>query len=227
MDELESKIIEILKHGTPLRAVKIAAMLGVERREVNHYLFSSLKHLVVQDSDYRWSLKTNQIGNTQHSPTQPRTPQTQSSKPVRRDNLYNFTKKEIQQDVQLQPQTPQTRSSRPVRQSDPYEVVKRELAQASSEEKVKILENAFRQEQFTKLEDEQINALQSILEQAKREVNIANTAYKQGKLSSWRNKPLVITAVVSISLALGTLVVMTQLKSNQIYQPTQTIPKSR
>ncbi len=55
MDELESKIVEILKRGTPVRAVKIADMLGVERREVNHYLYSSLKHLLVQDSNYRWS----------------------------------------------------------------------------------------------------------------------------------------------------------------------------
>lgn len=29
MDNLKSKIIEILKRGTPLRAVKIADMLGV------------------------------------------------------------------------------------------------------------------------------------------------------------------------------------------------------
>lgn len=37
MDKLDSKILEILKQGTPLRAIKIAQMLGVERREVNHY----------------------------------------------------------------------------------------------------------------------------------------------------------------------------------------------
>ncbi|WP_292827909.1 hypothetical protein [Nostoc sp. JL33] len=51
MDSLESKIVEILKRGTPLRAVKIADMLGVEKREVNHYLYSSLKNMVVQDSE--------------------------------------------------------------------------------------------------------------------------------------------------------------------------------
>lgn len=195
MDELESKIIKVLKRCTPLRAIEIARTLGVERREVNHYLYSSLKHLVSQDSDYRCSLKMNQIGNTQHPLSQPRIPQTQSS--------------------------------RLIKQSNPYEVVKRELAQASSEKKIKSLENVFRQDQYTELEDEQLNALQSILEQAKREVSIANTAYNQGKLSSWRNKPLIIAAVVSISLALGTLIIMTQLKSNQIYQPTQTISKSR
>nr|MBW4450945.1 hypothetical protein [Spirirestis rafaelensis WJT71-NPBG6] len=90
MDELESKIVEILKRGTPLRAVKIADMLGVERREVNHYLYSSLKHLVVQDSDYRWSFKTNQRSNIENLPTQPRTPKTQSSQPARQENLYSF-----------------------------------------------------------------------------------------------------------------------------------------
>lgn len=44
MDSLESKIVEILKRGTPIRAVKIAEILGVERREVNHYLYSSMKN---------------------------------------------------------------------------------------------------------------------------------------------------------------------------------------
>lgn len=48
MDSLESKIVEILKRGTPIRAVKIPEMLGVERREVNHYLYSSLKNMVSQ-----------------------------------------------------------------------------------------------------------------------------------------------------------------------------------
>lgn len=194
MDTLESKIIEILKSGTPLRAVQIAATLGVERREVNHYLYSSLKHLVIQDSDYRWSLKINQIDNTQHHTVQPQTPQTQSSIPFKQDN--------------------------------PYKVIKKELEQASSEEKVKILDNAFRQDRFTELEDEQISALYSILEQAKREVNLANHAYKQGKISSRKNNPVVI-AVVSIALALGTLLVITQLKSNQINQPTPPILESR
>lgn len=193
-DNLESKIIKILRHETPLRAIEIARMLGVERREVNHYLYSSLKHLVIQNSDYRWSLKTNQISNKQYRPVEPRTPQAQSSIPVRQDN--------------------------------PYKVIRKDLEQASSEEKVKILENAFRQDRFTELEDEQINALYSVLEQAKREVSIANHAYTQGKLNSRKNKPLVIT-VVSLGLALGTLLVLTQLKSNQIHQPTPTVPQSR
>lgn len=251
MDSLESKIVEILKRGTPLRAVKIADMLGVEKREVNHYLYSSLKNMVVQDSDYKWSLKIKEIGNNQRIPTQPSKPQNQSSKPVTQKNVYSFTKKEIRQDPPIQPPIPpnqssqpvkheklekfhqqhfqpnsQTPSSQPVKESNPYEVVKRELAQVSSEEKVKILENAFRQDRYAELEDEQINALQSILEEARREVNIANRAYTQGKLSFWKTNSLAI-AVVSIALTLGTFFMISQLRSNSTYQPTPTIPQNR
>ncbi|MBN3949897.1 MAG: hypothetical protein HWQ38_26885 [Nostoc sp. NMS7] len=225
MDKVESKIVEILKSGTPVRAVKIAEMLGVERREVNHYLYSSLKNMVIQDSEYKWSLKTNEIGNNQRIPTQPRIPENQSSKPVTQNNVYSFTKKNIRQDTPIQPNSP-TPSSQPVKQSNPYEVVRRELAQVSSEEKVKILENAFRQDRFTKLEDEQINALQSILEEARREVNILNRAYTQGKLSFWKTNSLAI-AVLSIALTLGTFFMINQLRSNSTYQPTPTIPQNR
>jgi len=226
MDSLESKILEILKRGTPLRAAKIADMLGVERREVNHYLYSSLKQQVVQDTDYKWSLKTNQIGNNQRIPTQPAKPQTQSSVPTRQDTSYRFTKKDIQQDNLVKPPIIPTPSRQPIRQSNPYEIVRRELAQVSSEEKINIIENAFRQDKFAKLEDEQINALQSILEEARREVNITNTAYKQGKLSFWKNNSVAI-ALVTAALTLGTITVIAQLRSNSVYQPTPTLPQSR
>ncbi|MBN3963388.1 hypothetical protein [Nostoc sp. NMS8] len=251
MDSLESKIFEILKRGTPLRAVKIADILGVEKREVNHYLYSSLKNMVVQDSDYKWSLKKNEIGNNQRIPTQPQIPQNQSSKPITQNNVYSFTKKEIRQDTPIQPPirpnqssepvkhekldqfrqqhfqpNSQAPSSQPIKQSNPYEVVKREVAQLSSEEKVKIIENAFKQDRYAELEDEQINALQSILEEARREVNITNTAYTQGKLSFWKTNSLAI-ALVSIALTLGTLFLITQLTSNLTYQLTPTIPQNR
>ncbi|NJM74062.1 MAG: hypothetical protein HC862_30420 [Scytonema sp. RU_4_4] len=254
MDNLESKIIDILKCGTPLRAVHIANRLGVERREINHYLYSSLKHLVVQDTDYRWSLKTNKVSNTQRPSTQSPTSHTKSSQPVRQNHLYSFTKQEIKQDAPLQvpnsqtqssqpakyeslqrfyekhfqqngqPQQPSaspTQSSQPVRKTHPYEVLKRELAQASPEEKVQILENAFRQEQFRELEDEDINALQSILEQSRREIDIAKTAYTQGKLSTRKNHPIMIAAL-SIALTLGTLFLLSQLIPKSTNQPTPT-----
>ncbi|MFN6539375.1 MAG: hypothetical protein RM021_023900 [Nostoc sp. EkiNYC01] len=247
MDSLESKIVEILKRGTPLRAIKIAEMLGIERREVNHYLYSSLKNMVVQDSDYKWSLKTNEIGNNQRIPTKPRTPQNQSSKPVTQNNGYSFTKKEIRQDPPIVPNqssqpvkheklekfyqqhfqlNSQTPSSQPLKQTNPYEVVRKELAQVSSEEKVKILENAFRQDRYAELEDEQINALQSILEEARREVNIANMAYTQGKLSFWKTNSLAI-AVISIALTISTFLLISQLISNSNYQPTPTLPQNK
>ncbi|MEH2096498.1 hypothetical protein [Nostoc sp.] len=251
MDSLESKIVEVLKGGTPLRAVKIADMLGVEKREVNHYLYSSLKNMVVQDSDYKWSLKTNKIGNNQRIPTPPQTPQNQSAKPVTQNNVYSFTKKDIRQDTPIQPPilpnqssqpikheklekfyqqnfqpNSQNPSSQPVKQTNPYEVVKGELSQVSSEEKVKIIENAFRQDRYAELEDEQINALQSILEEARRGVSITNRAYGQGKLSFWKTNSLAI-ALVSIALTLATFFVISQLRSNSTYQPTPTIPQNR
>jgi hypothetical protein len=259
MDDLESKIVEILKQGTPLRAIHIANKLGVERREVNHYLYSSLKSVVVQDSEYKWSLKTNQIIKTARPSTQAPTSQTQSSQPPRQNNLYSFTKQEIKQDSSLQPPKPQAKSSQPakhenlqkfyekhfqqnaqpqkpptpqtqplqpVKQTNPYEVIKRELAQASPEEKVKILENTFRQEQFRELNDKEINALQLILEQAKREVHIANTAYTKGKLSIRTTHPIVIAAL-SIGLTLATLFLVSQFIPKLTEQPNQTIPQSR
>jgi len=139
--------------------------------------------------------------------------------PAKYEKLERFSQKHFE------PKSP-TPSSQPVKQSNPFEVVRRELAQVSSEQKVKILENAFRQDRFSELEDEQINALQSILEAAKREVNIANIAYTQGKLSSWKANRLAI-AVVSITLAFTTFFVINQLRSNSTYQPTPTIPQNR
>ncbi|BAZ52269.1 hypothetical protein NIES4103_49290 [Nostoc sp. NIES-4103] len=182
--------------------------------------------MVVQDSDYRWSLKTNQIGTNQRLPTQPQKPQNQSSIPTKQNSSYRFTKTEIQQDIPIKPRSSSPTTPQPIPQSNPYEVVKRELAQVSSEEKVKILENAFRQDRFAELEDEQINALQSILEEAKREVNITNTAYNQGRLSIWKNNYIAI-AVISIALAMSGFFIINQLKSNSTNQPTPTIPQNR
>ncbi|MBD2778584.1 hypothetical protein [Iningainema tapete] len=214
MDKLESKILEILKQGTPIRAIQIAALLGVEIREVNRYLYSSLKHLVVQDTEYKWSLRSRQSF----------TPNTQSPQFVKQSTEYRLNKKDIPQNYSFQPSTNQNKLLKPLKQNDPYEVVKREFARVPSKEKIQIIESAFRQDKFAELEDEQINALQSVLEQAKREVSIANTAYLQGKLSS-RKTYLVAIAAASITL-IGTLFVLDQVKPNSTSQPTPTIPLS-
>lgn len=227
MDKLESKILEILKRGTPLRAVKIAEMLGVERREVNHYLYSSLKDLVSQDSDYKWSLKANQrIGNHKPIRTQPvNTPQN-SSVPIQRDTSYRFVRNEIKQDTPVPPSITPITPSQPIKQSNPYEIVRKELAQVSPQEKIKIIETAFKQDKFSKLDDEQINALQSILEQARHEVSIANTAYKQGKLSFWKNNYVAI-ALITTTLAVGTIFVVIQVQSPSNYQPIPSLPQTK
>jgi hypothetical protein len=57
MNEIESGIINVLKQDVPLRAREIAKALRVTRREVNHYLYTSLKGLVIQDKQCKWRLK--------------------------------------------------------------------------------------------------------------------------------------------------------------------------
>lgn len=57
MNEIESGIINVLKQGVPLRAREIAKALRATRREVNHYLYTSLKVLVIQDKQCKWRLK--------------------------------------------------------------------------------------------------------------------------------------------------------------------------
>ncbi len=226
MDDLESKIIEVLQRGTPLRAIDIAKMLGVERREINHYLYSSLKYRVVQDNDYKWSLKVSNKSNTENSSNQSPTSQAKTSHTTKQESIYRYTKKDISRNEQIKPSIPHSQSSQPLRQTNPYEIIKRELAQASPEEKVKILENAFRQELFNKLEDIEINALQSILEQSKREISITNTAYQQGKLSV-RKINIIAIASVCVALTLGILFAISQFTSKPIYQPSPTTPENR
>jgi hypothetical protein len=58
MNQTESGIINVLKQGALLRAGDIAKALSISRREVNHYLYTSLNRLVIQDSQYRWTLKS-------------------------------------------------------------------------------------------------------------------------------------------------------------------------
>jgi predicted transcriptional regulator len=58
MNKVESGIISVLRQGVPLRARAIAKVLGVSRREVNHYLYTSLQALVIRDQQYRWMLKS-------------------------------------------------------------------------------------------------------------------------------------------------------------------------
>lgn len=57
MDDIEVAIIKVLKKGIPVRARRIATAIGSTRKEVNQYLYTSLRELVSRDIYYRWSLK--------------------------------------------------------------------------------------------------------------------------------------------------------------------------
>lgn len=197
MKNLEAKIVEMLKQGTPLRAIDIAKRLGVERREVNHYLYSSLKKSVVQDSNYRWLLKTNST----------------------KEHKYTHSKEQVKQDMKSTNTFEYSRSNKRV---NPYNILTEAISGASPQEKIKILENAFAQEKFQKLEDEEINALQTILEESRRELELANAAYTQGKLSVHRNNIFVLIAI-SIAIAAGTFFVTNQFQPNTNRQPNPTI----
>ncbi len=56
MDYLVEQIIEILKRENNLKARVIAKELGVERKVVNHYLYSNIGKKFVRNANYEWSL---------------------------------------------------------------------------------------------------------------------------------------------------------------------------
>jgi len=58
MNKIESAIINMLKQGVPLRSRDIARALNVTRKEVNYYLYTSLRTSVIQDQQYRWTIKS-------------------------------------------------------------------------------------------------------------------------------------------------------------------------
>ncbi len=140
------------------------------------------------------------------------------------NTVYSYSKQEIKQDDSSIIKSDYSVTPQLINQPTPDEIVRREISHASPEEKVKILETAFRQDRFRELEDEQINALQSILEQSRREVNLANSAYTQGKLSN-RKTNVFIVAAVFIAIATGSFFVVTH-QATLNHQPNPTIPSN-
>lgn len=57
--DIHSRITEHLKKAGPSKAADIARTLDIDRREVNSALYRGLTNTVVQDSQYRWNLRTN------------------------------------------------------------------------------------------------------------------------------------------------------------------------
>ena len=54
MNELEQKIINIIKNEPGQKAKDIAKQLGIERKLINSVLYNRLKGKIKQDKDYRW-----------------------------------------------------------------------------------------------------------------------------------------------------------------------------
>jgi DNA-binding NarL/FixJ family response regulator len=52
--DIEENIINIVTKNQGIKASEIAKMLNSTRKEINHYLYGSLKKLFVQDSEYKW-----------------------------------------------------------------------------------------------------------------------------------------------------------------------------
>ena len=60
MNKTESQILQVVQENDGVKAVKIAAILGMEKSEVNHYLYSKplSDHCYVTKPDYCWHAKT-------------------------------------------------------------------------------------------------------------------------------------------------------------------------
>lgn len=58
MDKTAKAIIEVLEKRKNIKAKEIAKILGIEKKEVNHYLYSDLRDICVQNDNYEWNLKS-------------------------------------------------------------------------------------------------------------------------------------------------------------------------
>lgn len=56
MDSTAKRILEVIRREQPIKARRIATVLGLERKVVNHYLYSDLRKLCVQNDAYEWSV---------------------------------------------------------------------------------------------------------------------------------------------------------------------------
>jgi ATP-dependent DNA helicase RecQ len=70
-NSLDSKIVDLLSSGQPLKAKDIAHRLGVESKTVNSRLYSSLSERVIKDNKFRWSLIQQTKSNGQGSRNDP------------------------------------------------------------------------------------------------------------------------------------------------------------
>lgn len=60
-NEIEHKIISYLAANSGKKAREIAKALGLDKADINHYLYSSLKTILIQDNNYCWYLKNDSL----------------------------------------------------------------------------------------------------------------------------------------------------------------------
>ncbi len=63
-EDLGAKILQLLEKSPASKAVELARLLGVDRRDINRCLTYTLSGKVSQDSSYRWSLSGHAAGST-------------------------------------------------------------------------------------------------------------------------------------------------------------------
>ena len=67
VDSTAKKILEVIEKEGCVKARRIAQVLGLERKEVNHYLYSDLRNICVQNDKYEWSLASMGESRKEHT----------------------------------------------------------------------------------------------------------------------------------------------------------------
>lgn len=67
VDSTAKKILEVIEKEGCVKARRIAQVLGLERKEVNHYLYSDLRNICVQNDKYEWSLASMGESREEHT----------------------------------------------------------------------------------------------------------------------------------------------------------------
>jgi len=78
MDTTAQKILSIVETRGPIKASDIAKITGLERREINQYLYYKLNSFCVQNENYEWLALSNTDESEAHNST-PRHTSTQQS----------------------------------------------------------------------------------------------------------------------------------------------------
>lgn len=251
VQNLKSKIFETVQQSTyPIRAREVGEQLGVPRNIVNHYLFTTLRTQVQQDDQWRWIVIAQNASNASavRSSAQPEpraSPPTTTRQPSVYSHVYSTSKRSSRPAAaSTHPTPPKPAASTPPeprkekppivtpppkpavakaqvegRKEDPYGTILRQLENCSPEEKVAIIEQAFAQDRFLELNNEEMGALASVLETAK--VLVEASKAQQKKQLSYQRQRIITGVAVAIAFIMGALLLFTQFSK---YEPGTTSP---